>query len=139
MRQEDMSNAAPDKPSMYCRQCQYVLDGLPDNRCPECGTEFEPTDPATFWLAPKPPWRWEAFASLACLIVAFLWIWMDLADLKSWPSPVSYYLPPVFSLGFGLGFGVSGCRRGRRASRILSAVVLLLLLLLTPEMLSRLF
>lgn len=25
-----------------CRKCGYVLYGLADTRCPECGTEFEP-------------------------------------------------------------------------------------------------
>ena len=24
-------------PTMYCRTCWYVLDGLEDDRCPECG------------------------------------------------------------------------------------------------------
>ena len=25
-----------------CRRCGYLLRGLPENRCPECGTEFDP-------------------------------------------------------------------------------------------------
>ncbi len=24
-------------PTMYCRKCRYVLDGLTEHRCPECG------------------------------------------------------------------------------------------------------
>ncbi len=35
-------------PSMYCRGCWYVLDGLPLHRCPECGRTFDPTDEATY-------------------------------------------------------------------------------------------
>jgi hypothetical protein len=38
---------APE-PTMYCRDCGYVLDGLPQPRCPECGREFDPHDPRTF-------------------------------------------------------------------------------------------
>ena len=41
---------------MYCRRkgCGYVLDGLPQHRCPECGLLFDPCDPSTFATAPPP-------------------------------------------------------------------------------------
>ena len=35
-------------PRMFCRKCGYILDGLPSNRCPECGTDFNPADPKSF-------------------------------------------------------------------------------------------
>ncbi len=48
----------PAEPTMYCRRCQYALGGLPDNRCPECGTAFDPADPKTFHQTPVPGvWR----------------------------------------------------------------------------------
>ena len=37
--------AADDR---YCLGCNYGLKGLPENRCPECGREFDPENPATF-------------------------------------------------------------------------------------------
>jgi hypothetical protein len=37
----------------YCRKCSYILDGLPENRCPECGQPFDPGNPRTFRLRPK--------------------------------------------------------------------------------------
>jgi hypothetical protein len=37
---------------MFCQHCQYNLHGLTRYRCPECGREFDPDDPATF--DPKP-------------------------------------------------------------------------------------
>jgi hypothetical protein len=40
-------------PTMYCLGCGYVLDGLPGNRCPECGREFDPSIAKTF--GPRPP------------------------------------------------------------------------------------
>lgn len=34
----------PVYPAGHCRKCGYNLHGLPDRRCPECGTPFEPPD-----------------------------------------------------------------------------------------------
>lgn len=31
-----------------CRKCGYLLHGLPDNICPECGTGFDPSNPRTY-------------------------------------------------------------------------------------------
>jgi hypothetical protein len=31
-----------------CLSCNYDLRNLPDNRCPECGREFDPNDASTF-------------------------------------------------------------------------------------------
>ena len=31
-----------------CRKCGYALTGLPENRCPECGTQFDPAERDTF-------------------------------------------------------------------------------------------
>lgn len=41
------------RPARYCLGCSYVLDGLPENRCPECGRPFEPNDPTTFRMSPR--------------------------------------------------------------------------------------
>ena len=40
-------------PTKYCRQCRYILDGLRDHRCPECGLRFNPNDPATYLTTPR--------------------------------------------------------------------------------------
>lgn len=32
----------------HCLGCSYRLDGLPENRCPECGRPFDPDDPTTY-------------------------------------------------------------------------------------------
>jgi hypothetical protein len=34
--------------AMHCRKCHYDLRGLAELRCPECGTEFDPSRPETF-------------------------------------------------------------------------------------------
>lgn len=42
------TNSTPVECTILCRRCRYVLDGLGDSRCPECGGAFDPSDPATF-------------------------------------------------------------------------------------------
>lgn len=38
----------PAEYHMRCLECDYILDGLPENRCPECGAHFDPSDSWTF-------------------------------------------------------------------------------------------
>ena len=33
---------------MFCRRCTYILNGLRNNECPECGTPFSLQDGNTF-------------------------------------------------------------------------------------------
>ncbi len=63
---------------MYCISCNFDLRGLPGNTCPECGSAFDPADPATFLNALTSPfWRIakRIFAVAAilfvCAIIAF--------------------------------------------------------------------
>ncbi|NLE59706.1 MAG: hypothetical protein GX616_15205 [Planctomycetes bacterium] len=43
-----MSSEKITNPTMACRACGYVLDGLPLSRCPECSQAFDPQDRSTF-------------------------------------------------------------------------------------------
>lgn len=38
----------PMSESIRCKCCEYILDGLPENRCPECGRLFDPSDARTY-------------------------------------------------------------------------------------------
>jgi hypothetical protein len=42
-------------PDLYkrCLDCGYILDGLPEPRCPECGRAFDPDKPETYVVKPK--------------------------------------------------------------------------------------
>lgn len=42
-----------------CRRCYYILEGLPESRCPECGQTFDPADSIT-WTT-KTPFIWWDF------------------------------------------------------------------------------
>jgi hypothetical protein len=53
-----------DRPTRYCLKCYYVLDGLPENRCPECGSPFDPDRPDTYSIRSDPSPR-ASFLRLA--------------------------------------------------------------------------
>ena len=38
---------------LFCHGCGYALIGLPGNRCPECGRDFDPANPHTFLTHPR--------------------------------------------------------------------------------------
>jgi hypothetical protein len=47
------------KARMYCLDCDYPLDALKSDQCPECGLWFDYRDPRTFAASPsKPITRW---------------------------------------------------------------------------------
>jgi hypothetical protein len=46
-----------------CLDCRYILDGLPEARCPECGRAFDPEDPDTY-VAPEQRSAWSPIAKL---------------------------------------------------------------------------
>jgi hypothetical protein len=52
-----------------CLGCGYILEHLPEPRCPECGRGFDLGDPATYWtvgeLEPYPPLAWTILAVTA--------------------------------------------------------------------------
>lgn len=61
----------------YCQNCGYVLDGLPENRCPECGRAFDPASDRTFRVArPLPRWigrlvKWFLAAVIVLALITF--------------------------------------------------------------------
>lgn len=65
-----MSQSRIDEPTMYCRECSYVLDALPENRCPECGKSFDPQNPGTFRRAAVVPRR------LTIIIAMYVTAWL---------------------------------------------------------------
>lgn len=81
-----MSLERPTQLSMYCRKCGYQLIGLSENRCPECGRPFSPTNLRSFSLYPRGyllrRWTrrlaWAASVALALMLLAgvgTLWLY----------------------------------------------------------------
>lgn len=113
--------------TIYCRKCEYILNGLPENRCPECGTEYNPLDPSSFLRARRPKWwsiRWEVPAAAGCALVVLAIIWSARRFGYSFPG-VSRVIVCVFAIGFSFGFAWSASRRGTALSRSLGILQLI--------------
>lgn len=74
-----MSAPEPSQLQRFCRHCGYSLAHLPEQRCPECGTPFDPGDPKTYRRGSgrsrlrKRLWGWAVWAIV--LIVAGIGLW----------------------------------------------------------------
>jgi hypothetical protein len=65
-------------PVKYCLGCSYVIDLLPQNRCPECGRAFDPDDPATFAVAYAAKRRYRDFLRVPGIVMALLLLGLPL-------------------------------------------------------------
>jgi hypothetical protein len=108
---EQLRHARTTQPIGLCLTCGYALHGLPTPRCPECGREFDPLDPATMNMGRElselakfvlGPVRWPvSFMSWGAIAIALwyarlpggqiaasssIWILMSLGVLwMAWP------------------------------------------------------
>ena len=71
VRNNTPSISASSTPSVWCKACGYVLDHLPEPRCPECGREFNLEDSATYLRSPRRVARSKK--------VALIGVWLVLA------------------------------------------------------------
>lgn len=76
-----MSHTPPTEPPVYsdrpgtaparCKQCFYVIENLPDKRCPECGRAFDPAVPDTYTFNPPQVivyWHWGLALLIASVV-----------------------------------------------------------------------
>lgn len=64
-----------DRRAFTCKRCGYDLQGLPENRCPECGAAFDPAERERILARihsppPKPKRRWVAVLIVINLALA---------------------------------------------------------------------
>jgi hypothetical protein len=63
-----------DRRAFTCKECGYDLRGLPEHRCPECGTGFDPTERERILARigsppPKTRYRWLAIAFVILMML----------------------------------------------------------------------
>ena len=69
-------HAGDTAPTFFCPRCDYSLTGLRENRCPECGGEFDPDLlEELVECRPRPISPWQLSARLLPLPVG-LWLLM---------------------------------------------------------------
>ena len=80
---------------MRCLGCDYLLYGLSENRCPECGRPFDPSDPHTFNTK---IWVGRRYLALSLLGIAAMSLpllfayWRDGHPSGSFPGMISLAL-----------------------------------------------
>ena len=98
-----------DRRAFTCKKCGYDLQGLPENRCPECGTAFDPAERERIIARiasppPKPRYRWVAalvVVLLALAIAAGMVVWRraSAAAAKRAAAPTTQLSPPTSQHG----------------------------------------
>jgi len=89
-----------------CVGCDYLLRGLSQNRCPECGREFDPGNPKTFVVGPRLGWlgkqllagvRWPTLG--LCGVGVVLLAWASGARFPGGPAGVVVLIVMAVLLG----------------------------------------
>lgn len=98
------SASKPTRPTMWCKHCEYALDGLNARRCPECGNGFDADNGSTI-LTETSIRREGGFSVIGFGIVAFVPICL--------PPPASCVGFPFFA-SITIAIGVAADRRIKR-------------------------
>lgn len=90
--------------TMRCLGCGYDLRSLPENRCPECGRGFDPTNAATYVAKVESGRRYLLLASIAIAAIALAFAIVWLADYRGAGPPLGNWwtLPAPLLLLAGL-------------------------------------
>ncbi len=112
-----------------CRGCGYILEHLPEPRCPECGRAFDPDDPRTYVRGVQRGWLSGVGHTLAAvvLIVAAGTAGL-LLGAHLWHKKGLYYASgadqALIATGIALaGFIVCGSRHWRGRELVAAAVI----------------
>lgn len=73
MNDRETANGEVTRP-LRCPTCEYPLSGLPANRCPECGAEFDPAQLAQLQALPRPRVAWTVGAAVAFFAAGYVHI-----------------------------------------------------------------
>jgi hypothetical protein len=105
-------------PTRFCLDCRYVLNALPEDRCPECGRPFDPQVPSTYATSPR---RFDARPLLPIVpVLLLLGQWLLYPGCS--PHPLEYVL--LLATALLLVVGPRGVRLAAVLSLALAPAVL---------------
>ena len=103
--------------SPRCLDCGYVLSGLTEHRCPECGRTFDPDDPNSYSMRPLFV-RWRFWLpGFALAVGAGSVLYLAILATAGWGVALTLVAP--FCIGAIVGFG---CRAKPIMTVLLSIV-----------------
>ena len=103
--------------SKHCLDCGYIIDHLPENRCPECGRRFDLTDSGSYSVHIAASGIWNSGRTYLLLSIA--------GGLLSWRA--LHEVPWVLLVGLliqGFVLSAGSIVLWRRRSRYPSLIVL---------------
>lgn len=78
-----------------CVKCQYLLRGLPEAVCAECGRVFDPEDPQTYAVRHREHWLHRRWAVLPACVVAYSSVCLGVYYAPIPKPPDSFYTAMV--------------------------------------------
>jgi hypothetical protein len=108
---------------MFCLKCRYPLHGLTEHECPECGSPFEPSDPATFLRSTQRVHPISVVIGLCLTAGTLLWGLEALFAVELLDAPSAIWVLGLMTGGLWTCFGPKivfdafGAACGRRGTR----------------------
>jgi len=127
-----MPTQIPD--NAVCLGCGYMLRGLPNSLCPECGRPFDVAKPSTYRIPVETQRVWSPFGLAGVGLVTYIGGMFVLGSLgPGVKGPVPMAIQPIMMLtGTAVAVFAAGWawrRRQQRVGTITLAAVLLLVIL----------
>ena len=122
---------------MSCLDCGYDLRGLPENRCPECGRAFDPSNSATFLCRQADGRKYLAaavfglFVMIAPIMIASLLGLAFPGQILGWAA-FAMFAAGLLTTGVVLGVSIKRLRKPPVATAHRNALVAALLVSLLP-------
>ncbi len=91
---------------LFCIKCRHQLKGLSENRCPDCGCEFDPNNPLTYSVSPWMLHHAHTLVGGALLLLIFAWCLNGTGDARMFLDINSLlWVAGVVAAGLWMCFG----------------------------------
>jgi hypothetical protein len=107
-----------------CLTCGYILEHLPESRCPECGRGFDPED-STTWCAQPKSGQAHLIGALTGAVITIIWLVLTLPAFVRLPSndpvtPAQLVAPGLIAFGIEVVVVITAARALRQPSPVIT-------------------